>query len=364
MRRRHFRNQDVCFLSLAVVMLLVVLLGGCRRYAAPRLRLGSYFGSPVGMSFPDPNDLGHHHYGRKLDEKVGMAYTCRGGFIDIGHVREAADRTAYLSAITFRNLMLDRTQFKFRVIEPSRYWVTISYPDNWNDLSIEDREVIADDVSILLGQYFARTSLVWHEILTWYGFASSGIFSENISAFSWEDTYSDLLGTRLAVCALEDNQQTYDDAMTILLDEALRDLDVQSSDTARRAVNAINGKWFSGGYYFFVDMKKRNFDAGLTDGQITPWLVPGICPDAQPKPLPVPNLEFLDHYGFGMKLEIESREMEKHKIYRDLHMEDLHRRIRPEIHFPEILEQIKKQAADAVKHDSDDDAQDQDDSGN
>lgn len=355
---RRLRNRDFRFFSFVAVMLLVILLSGCHRHSGPRLRVGAFFGSPAGMLFPDPNHLGYHHYDSKVGEKQGMVYTCRGGFIDIGHVREAADRTAYLSAVTFRKLMLNRTEFTFRVIEPSRYWVTLSYPDDWEELSIEDQEAIAHEVSILLGQYFARTSLIWHEILTWYGFASSGIFSENISAFSWEDTYSDLLGTRLAVQALADGQQTYDDAMTILLDEALRDLDVQPPDAARRAVNAINGKWFSGGYYFFVDMKERNFDTGLSDGTITPWLVPGICPDAQPKSSPTPDLEFLAQYGFGMELEIESREMEKHKIYRDLHLEDYYSRIRPEIHFPQILEEIKKQAAEISGHISDADVPD------
>jgi hypothetical protein len=220
--------------------------------------------------------------------------------------------------------------------------VRISYPENWDEVSIEERKVIVRQVSILLGQYFARNSLIWHEILTWYGFASAGIFSENISAFSPEDPYSDLTGTCLAVRALQDTEQGYDDAMTRLIDQTLRELEVQMPEVARYAAKQIEGKWYSGGYYFFVNMKKHSFDVGLTSGHITPWLVPGICPDAQPQPCPVPTLDFLSEYGFGMELEIQSHEMEKYRIYHDLHLKDLRDRIRPAEHFPLLLEHIKK----------------------
>ncbi|MBL7214538.1 MAG: DUF4056 domain-containing protein [Phycisphaerae bacterium] len=337
----HFKKHVAVCVCFTIITFVAILLSGCQRNPKPRLRMGAFFGSPTGMAFPDPNYLGHHHYANPVGEKLGMVYTCRGGFIDIGHVREAADRTAYLSAVTFRNLMLNRPTFSFRVIEPSRYWVSLSYPEDWDELSIEDRKAISHEVSVLLGQYFARISLVWHEILTWYGFSSTWVFSENISAFSYEDTYSDLLGTCFAVQALCDVQQTYDNAMTGLIDESLRDLGVQPAAVARRAAKQIEGEWYSGGYYFFVNMKKRNFDVGLTDGQVTPWLVPGICPDAQAQSYPVPNLEFLAQYGFKMELEIESRELEKSKIYHDLQLKDRSNRIRPAVHFPEILERIK-----------------------
>ena len=338
-------KYTVACACVAIIFFTFALLSGCQKSSKPRLRIGAYFGSPTGMDFPDPNYLGSHHYDKKSGEKLGMVYTCRAGFIDVGHVRESADRTAYLAGITFRKLMLRRTEFTFRVIEPSQYWVKIFYPENWDDLSLEDRETIAREVSISLGQYFAHTSLIWHEILTWYGFSSTWIFSENISAFSWEDTYSDLMGTCLATQALRDTQRTYDEAMTALINEALLELDVQPSKVARRAVREVNGKWFSGGYYFFVDMKKRNFDTGLSDGQITPWLVPDICPDAEPIPCLVPGLDVLSQHGFEMELEIESREMEKGRIYRDLGLKDRKERIRPTVHFPEILEVIKKQMA-------------------
>ena len=343
MSNRYIGKHTITCACVAMAFSMVAL-SGCQKSSKPRLRNGAFFGSLTGMHFPDPNYLANHHYDNKTGEKLGMVYTCQAGFIDVGPVRESADRTAYLAGITFRKLMLKQTEFTFRVIEPSRYRVKLSYPENWDDLSLEEQETIAREVSICLGQYFAHTSLIWHEILTWYGFSSTWIFSENISAFSWEDTYSDLLGTCLATQALRGTQQKYDEAMTALIDEAFRELDVQPSKVARRAAREVNGKWFSGGYYFFVDMKKRNFDTGLSDGQIMPWLVPDICPDAEPMPYRVPGLDVLSQHGFEMELEIESREMEKGRIYHDLGLKNRKGHIQPAVHFPEILEAIKKQA--------------------
>jgi hypothetical protein len=258
-----------------------------------------------------PHSLAPSH-----EEKLGMLYTCKGGFIDLGHVREAADRTEYASQLVYKTLLRSRTSGTYRIIEPARYHLTISYPDQWRNMSWQQRKKIARDISISYGQYLAHTSLIWHETLTWYGFASSGVFSENISAFSWEDTYSDVLGTRLAGMALNTANESYEDAMTRLIDETLRQLDVQPAETARKAEHAVQGKWFEGGYYFFVKMKERNLDVGLDDGFVTPWLIPGICPDTVPQDCPAPNPgAVLGKYGFKMRLQIEPLEFEKGKIF-------------------------------------------------
>lgn len=325
----------------------VVLLGGCQRPAEPRLRFGAFFGSPVGMRFTEPKNIGNHSYGFTLNETNGMVYTCEAGFIDIAHVREAADRTAYLRKIFYRNLMHGKKRFSFRVIEPSKYRVTITYPSYWENYTLKEKETIAKEVSIHFGQYLAHTSLIWHEILTWYGFASSGIFPDTISAFSWEDTYSDVLGIRLAAKALRDESRNYDEAMTDLITRALDELGVQPAHVARDAAKQIEGKWYSGGFYFFVDMKKRNLDVGLDDDRVTPWLVPGICLGAEPRLCPVPSVERLGDYGFSLKVEIEPRVLEKNKIYRAIGL-DGSRRIRPQVDFPNIMAVIEEKENDLV----------------
>jgi len=324
--------------------LLIIVFSGCQVSSRPRLRVSDYFGNPLGMRFPDPEHLGQHSMEPSRDEILGIVYTCKAGFVDLGHLREAADRTQYASQIVYNTLIRSRTSCTFRIIEPSYYHLTISYPELWSSFPWNQKKEIAREVSIRYGQYLAHTSLIWHEILTWHGFASSGVFSENISAFSWEDPYSDILGTQLAVLALTNTQgESYEDAMTRLIYETLEQLDVQPAETARKAARMVQGKWFKGGYYFFVEMKERNFDVGLDDGLVMPWLVPGICEKTVPQGCPTPNLTVLEKYGFKTRLQIEPVEFEKVKVYKTIGLKPSEH-IRPSIHFPEIIEQIRKKA--------------------
>jgi hypothetical protein len=347
MKPTKLRKRILALLQLISLLSGVLVLSGCQGPGEPRLRFGAFWGSPIGMEFPEPGHLGNHSYGLTLHETNGMVYTCKGGFIDLAHVRESADRTAYLQKVTYQNLIRGERKFSFRIIEPSRYQITLSYPKYWKDYSKQKREAIAKDASIHLGQYLAHTSLIWHEIVTWYGFATVGIFPDTISSFSWEDTYSDILGIRLAALALRDDRRPYDEAMTDLLRQALNELDAQPARIARKAAKRIEGQWFTGGFYFLVDMKKRNFDVGLDDDFITPWLVPGMCPDAEPRSYPVPDVELLYAYGFDIDVEIEPRVAEKGKIY---HSIDLARdkRIRPQVDFPKIMAMIEKQQNGSV----------------
>jgi hypothetical protein len=232
------------------------------------------------------------------------------------------------------------TRFSYRIIEPARYQVNVVYPEDWVSLPLSEKKRIASEVSILFGQYGAHASLIWHEMLTWYGFASSGIFSENISSFSWEDPYSDLLGTCLAVEALRHTQYPYNEAMTYLIDSTLLKLDVQPAYIAREAAQKIAGKWYTGGYYFFVEMKKRNFDVGLDDGMATPWLVPGMCHGAEPHPCPAPTPELISKYGFQLELELHPVEFQKGKLFKALGGHKSGGVIHPVTDFPKILEQI------------------------
>jgi hypothetical protein len=334
-------------LRLVVLLSAILLSGGCQISGKPRLRFGAFWGSPIGMEFTELKHLGNHSYGFTLHETNGMMYTCKGGFIDIAHVRESADRTAYLQKVTYQTLMRGQKKFTFQIIEPSKYRVTLSYPRIWNDILTKEKEAIAKEVSIRLGQYLAHMTLIWHEIVTWYGFATSGIFPDTISAFSWEDTYSDLLGTRLAVQAIRDENRSYDEAMTELFLLKLRELGVQPARVAHEAARQIEGRWFTGGFYFLVHMKRRNLDVGMDDGYITPWLVPGICPDAEPLSYPVPDLEAIYRYGFNADVELEPHILEKSKIYHSIHLAG-DKRIRPQVDFRKIMAVIEKQENEVV----------------
>lgn len=114
-------------------------IGGCSFTEKPRWRLGSYATTTLGTRFIDANDLGKHSFHGSLTENNGIAYTCRGGHIDVTHVRIAADYVRYLYNKTRKYLLTDTSEFTFKSDEePSVYFVQLKYPDNWQTLPPQD----------------------------------------------------------------------------------------------------------------------------------------------------------------------------------------------------------------------------------
>ena len=312
----------------------------------PRVRFGSYPSANIGTFFKGP-DLGTHGYCFRLSEQDGIAYTCRGGHIDVIHVRIAADWTAYLATVTYRHLMNHENSFSCGLaVDRSRSIVTFTYPANWDSLPKIQQMAIAREVALAIGPYLTFTMTTWHEMLTWYGFKCMGPFPEFPSAFSWEDSYSNLLGTIVGTRALQDPQHKYNEAVKIVIDQEMQKLGIQPAHVARQASESVRGKWWTGNVIFAVDMKKRNFDIGLENGYITPTLVPEVssCPDAQPLPLPVPRLDVLAQYGFSVQVEIEPHEWEKDKILRVVYGNRPGNRVIPDQQFALIMDDIRQQA--------------------
>ncbi|MHC4553587.1 MAG: DUF4056 domain-containing protein [Planctomycetota bacterium] len=336
-----------------VRLILICWLGAastCLALPEPRLRFSDFFGAPGGVDYLNPDDLGQHCYRRCKKEKLGMVYTSKGGFLDIGHVREGADRTRYLIEMVYQNLLQSSTSFQFDVIEPSQYEVVVTYPDDWEDRSESEQAEIAREVSIQYGQYLGHQTLIWHELLTWFGYASTGLFPEHISSFSWEDTFSDVIGTCLAVEAIRSGGD-YDEEMTRLLSEKVAQLQGEPSEVGEEAEDLIKNKWYTGGEYFFVNMKKRNFDVGYEDGTVTPWLVPDLFSEAEPLPCPVPTADCLSEYGFNMTVQLDPKAWEKYKIYKALGLDVWNDKMQLDVHFPQLLDYIKQQAKE--KHGQD-----------
>jgi hypothetical protein len=314
----------------------------------PKIRRGSYASPTLGTSFLEPNHLGPHSYRFERHEKSDIVYTCEAGHVDLSHVREAADWTAYLAAVTYKHLNNSDPEFSFTLKEGSVCFIHLIYPDSWQSLSEKDKERIAFDLSVSLGRYFGYTAGSWHEILTWFGYKSKGVFPEFPSAFSWEDTFSNFLGCDIGAEALRDTERTYDEAVTDALDKALENLDIQSAEVAKGAAEKVRGLWFTGEVPPFVDMKKRSFDIGLDNGFITPWLVDSICEceGAEARPYSVPNPNFLAEYGFSMKFEIEPRVWEKDEILSLVYPNKKSRNkcIEPDKDFATIMSGIKQEA--------------------
>lgn len=316
----------------------------------PRIRPGSYATATHSVHFVDARNLGRHSYRFLWSERNGIAYACRAGHLDIAHARKAADWTGYLAAVTLRNLEGGHAAFQFRGIEPSVYFVTLGFPPDWNRLGEADRQRVARDVSRELGQYLSFTALTWHEILTWFGYRPRPHVSEFPSAFSWEDTYSNLLGVHAAGMALKDENLPFSEAVTVVLARLIEELGGQPAEVAKRAAQSQSGRWYSKRGFSTV-VHKRNFDVGLDDGFVTPCLVPGVdvCAGQAPLPLAVPTLEALARHGFSAHVQIEPRVWEQKKILAALVDEGCPpaKYLDPAVHFAFLVRYCQRHA-DAV----------------
>jgi hypothetical protein len=330
-------------IALASFVLSIIFFAGCGLDGQPRPRVGSYPASSIGSKFLDIDDLGTHSYGLGFGEHNGLVYTSRGGHIDIAHLRIAADNTKALYYKTRQNIINGNSEFTFKLnVEPSQYYVELEYPNYWQTISPQYREKIADKLALEMSQYFTYTMTTWHEVLTWFGFKCVFFLPEKESAFSWEDIYSNLLGTRLGAQALQDKEHNFNEAMTILLKNELETLGAQPSRTARQAARLMKDKYFDGRSYLDPT---RSMDIGLYDGLVTPVLIPGVCIDAEPKSYPVPALAAIKKYGFRMNLEIHPKEFESGKILRVVYPNGGgDGKIHPAEQLPIVMDYIKKDA--------------------
>ena len=81
----------------------------------PRLRPSPYFGSVSGINYADVKDLGRHNYDSFFGEKNPLIYTAKAGYIDIGHLRESADRARYLFEICNDHIIKGNTGILFEI---------------------------------------------------------------------------------------------------------------------------------------------------------------------------------------------------------------------------------------------------------
>ncbi len=209
----------------------------------PRIiRSCCFFGTKIGiMAVPfvrlsaltSMNRIGSHRYLGGASEGNGVIYTRQGGFIDMGHMRDQADWTAFLYALlqqeremgmVERDLGYEGGQKRLKVLLPTH--------------------LCEEDVVMLAGR-IAYDLSVWHEIATWYGVSSVPMVPEQFSSFSPEDPYSNLLGVTLGMKAVQ-SDLPYDEAMTILIGEELAELDaVTTEQETVDAMEAVREVWWT-----------------------------------------------------------------------------------------------------------------------
>ena len=152
----------------------------------------------------DPADVGSHRYdngyisidasdarGIVDNENNGLIYTCRGGFIDLAHVRDNADNTLSLATAAGRLMEAGKVA---EVPSQGASMRVRFHPIPSEVIARAGRRKLA----VAMAQWLAFQFSIWHDISTFYGYAAMASWPEKISAFSPEDLYSNQIGARLA----------------------------------------------------------------------------------------------------------------------------------------------------------------------
>lgn len=222
--------------------------------------------------------IGPHHYLGDASEENGIIYSRRGGFIDMAHLRDQSDWTAYL----YTQLVENKKQGTLSLIlghEGGEKTLNVIIPSNLNN----------PDLIHLAGK-IAYDLSVWHEIATWFGASSIPFVPERYSSFSIEDPYSNLLGVTIGIQALQ-SELPYEQAVTQIIKKYLKDLDAVSNEAETfLAMEAVRDIWWTRD-------KKLPSSKVLLQRQLQvypclkPWLVPGWSSANQaPSELTVPEM--------------------------------------------------------------------------
>jgi len=208
------------------------------------------------------DQLGPHHYLGDPGEGNGIIYTLRGGFVDMGHLRDQADWTAYLYS---RILLSKNTGY---------ISIHLGREGGSRILNLNVPAELSRDDAVRLAGRVAYDLSVWHEIATWYGSSSIPLMPERYSSFSIEDPYSNLLGITLGMAAIK-SSLPYEEAMDKLIETYLEMLGAVSSDNETyMAMEAVRNIWWTR----IKHLPSRNI---LIERQLgvysclEPWLVPG-----------------------------------------------------------------------------------------
>lgn len=241
------------------------------------------------------DDLNEHRYMGDKSEGTGTIYTNKGGFIDIGHLRDQIDWTRYLYTTILNSRGKGEVILRLRK-EAGRKTLYLNVPAQFDD----------SDCILLAGKITYDLSL-WHEISTWFGASTVPFIPEKFSSFSVEDVYSNLLGIHVGMKTLR-SELPFNDAATKLIGSTLDSLAVvKTAKETYDAYNAVHNKWYTN--------KKRIPSTNVTlmrDPDVLnstrPWIVPDLANDSgDPIVLEVPlsntkGESLTDFYQFTIDL--------------------------------------------------------------
>jgi len=235
-------------------------------------------------------NLGPHHYLGDNSENNGIIYTKRGGFIDLGHLRDCADWTAFLYTLIQSKRYCESETLTILGKEGGQKSLVLEIPSELD--SVKTSEVA--------GKIAYELSL-WHEIATWFGVSYIPLIPERYSSFSPEDLYSNLLGVELGIQALKSNLE-YNEAMTQLISNMFDSLEaVNTVEETYLAMEKVENIWWT--REKSLPSKKilleRYVDSDLF---LVPWLVPTMESSKPLNKLSKPNNSLSDLYAIKIKL--------------------------------------------------------------
>lgn len=340
-----FRTAGMLALWVTLIALLAAL-AGCAM-DAPRTRLGGLpFPGPVTLfALADPDHLGVTRYeaaprlfGPDETER-GILYTSRAGFLDLAHVRESMDWTRYATLKVAAALGKRETKLDLPGYDDCPFHLTFHYPAYWDDIPAPERRELIADLTLRIGSRVTLEAMTWHEIITWFGFGTTGVWSEKASAFTYEDTMSHVIGVAAAQRALRNPGLSWNRDATRALGDELRDLGIVSKKEAEHAVELVHGKWWADNVCV-----RRMLDIGLADGAIHPWLVRGMPGgDAPPPAFPLPNFNSVrgrDFSGFW-SMTLEPSWLIPAQVRKICNATGSGKPINPDTHFPLLMLKIR-----------------------
>ena len=265
----------------------------------------------------DVNKLGKHTYNGGFlggsagdyivgdSEENGMVYTCRGGVIDIAHVRDNADFTLFVFFAILPYLHEGVTVTMFPELGTRQIKIA-PVP-----LSTDDEDYV--DLAIAITGWAVYNLSILHEINQWYGLESVKGYPEGASAFSPEDLYSNIIGIRIGEAIIRNrlaaDNEFYSHNVSLWIEGVLDWLGAVPRKSTKAYLKAVDQNWWDSsiripGKYV---VRLRNYDLAnrQTPKLITPLLTEEqrkdplleACPmDSQPQAL------FIDEDAQGYDL--------------------------------------------------------------
>ncbi len=276
----------------------------------------------------DIQNIGKHVYLGHASEGNGIIYTRTGGFIDLAHLRDQADWTAYLYTQILQSKESDVSFQK------------LGQEGGSKKLFLNLSDEMTEEDEIKLAGRIAYDLSVWHEIATWFGASTIPMVPERYSSFSAEDAYSNLLGVLISMKALK-SELPFEEAMTLYIEEALYDLDVVwTNEESWVAMEEVLDIWWT-------NEKRLPNKTVLLQRQlnvfpvVTPWLVPNWQLDEMESisievPLYAANGILLsEYYDFEIRLNAKFP-------YKKMFPHRQGRRI-TETDFPVLIDEVKEE---------------------